>query len=89
MSSFTKKYNGAASRFAFWHILTAKLADFDSLVRRREHLTPEDVRALREIHSALYDCYSLAKDKRKHHERALERLREEVSHERRTINEPR
>ena len=89
MSSFTKRFNKATSRFAFWQALTAKLADFDSLVRRREHLTPEDVRALREIHSALYDCYSLAKDKRKHHERALERLREEVSHERRTINEPR
>ena len=89
MSSFTKRFNKATSRFAFWQALTAKLADFDSLVRRREHLTPEDMTALREIHRALYDCYSKAKDQRTQHQETLERLRKELSHERRTINEPR
>ena len=89
MGSFTKRFNRAASRLAFWQAMTARLAEFDSLVRRREHLTPEDVKALRQIHRALYECYSQAKTQKRQHEEALERLREELSNEGRPANEPR
>ena len=74
LTKFTRKFNGEYSRFAFWQALTAKLAEFDSLVRHKEHLTPEDVRAQREIHKALYDCYSISKGMREQHRDTLRRV---------------
>ena len=67
-----KQYNGALSRVAFWHSMTVRLAEFESLVHHREHLRPEDVRALREIHRALYDCYELSKGMQSMHKKELE-----------------
>ena len=72
MSKVTKQYNVALSRVAFWHSMTARLSEFDSLVHHREHLRPEDVRALRTIHQALYNCYELSKDMQSKHRKELE-----------------
>ena len=83
MSKFTKKFNSACSRFAFWQTLTAKLAEFDRLVKHGEHLRPEDVKAQREIHKALYGCYSISKDMR---ERRKDDLKRMVSHEHRVTD---
>ena len=72
MKLSAKQYNGALSRVAFWHSMTVRLAEFESLVHHREHLRPEDVRALREIHRALYDCYEKSKDMQSKHRKELE-----------------
>ena len=76
-SKFTKSFNRAASRFAFWHVMMSKLADFDGLVKNRQSLTPEDVKTLREIHIALYKCYSVSKGMAEHHKAKLFKLRDE------------
>ena len=66
------KFNGELSRVAFWHSMTTRLAEFESLVHHRKHLRPEDVRALKEIHRALYDCYKVAQDMQSRHRKELE-----------------
>ncbi len=71
-SSFKEKYNGELSRVAFWHSMTTRLAEFESLVHHREHLRPEDVRALKEIHRALYECYKVAQEMQRRHRKELE-----------------
>ena len=76
-SKFTKSFNRAASRFAFWHVMMSKLADFDGLVKHRQNLTPEDVKILREIHIALYKCYSISKEMAGQHKARLSKLRDE------------
>ena len=86
MPSFTRRFNGAYSRAAFWHTLTVRLADFDSLLKHKESLTPEDVKAQHEIHQALYACYSLAKSRAQHHRESLDTLRRELSHGSRVTN---
>ena len=66
------KFNGELSRVAFWYAMTTRLAEFESLVHHRKHLRPEDVRALKEIHRALYDCYKVAQDMQGQHRKELE-----------------
>ena len=66
------KFNGELSRVAFWYAMTTRLAEFESLVHHREHLRPDDVRALKEIHLALYNCYKLARDMQRRHRKELE-----------------
>lgn len=80
MSSFNKRYGHAVTRISFWHAMTVKLAEFDSLVHRRESLMPEDVQTLRQIHEALYECYISSKGRKEYHEASLERLRKEHKH---------
>lgn len=65
------KYNGELSRVAFWHGMTTRLAEFASLIHHQEHLRPDDVRALKEIHRALYECYVVAKDMQVRHRKEL------------------
>lgn len=74
MTKFTQKFNQAYTRFAFWQTLTAMLADFDSMVKRREYLTPQDVKAQKRIHRDLYGCYTLAKKMREQHRNSLDRM---------------
>ena len=57
-----KQYNGKVSRISFWHSMTARLAEFDSLVRHREHLRLGDVRALN-------GCNEKSKDKQSMHKK--------------------
>ena len=84
MNKASKRFNGMCSRYAFWHTLTAKLAEFDSLMKHKEHLTPEDVKAQKWIHQALYRCYMKARKMREHHR---EELRRQITHDhRRTTN---
>ena len=71
MSHVNEKYNGELSRVAFWHAMTTRLAEFESLVHQREHLRPEDVRALKEIHRALYECYKVSQDMQSEHRKEL------------------
>lgn len=66
-----RKYNGELSRVAFWYAMTTRLAEFESLVHHREHLRSDDVRALKEIHGALYDCYKLAQNMQSRHRKEL------------------
>ena len=87
MTKFTRRFNGACSRVCFWQELTAKLADFDSLIKRREHLTPDDVRALVKIHNALYECYTASNKQVVYHKTELTKLKEAYLHESRTINQ--
>lgn len=89
MTKFTKRFNSACKRVAFWHIMTARLNDFASLVNQREALTPEDVKTLRRIHEALYECYLLAKDRKNYHKGDMEAIRKELSHESRVTNQSR
>ena len=80
MTKFARRFNSACSRFAFWQVMTAKLADFENLVHRKEHLTPNDIKAQKQIHCALYDCYTLAKEMRELHRVSLDTLRKQVTH---------
>ena len=77
---FNRKCNGTVSRIAFWQAMTAQLADFELLVHHREHLTPDDVKALKQIHIALFDCYRAAKGRAEFHKEALCTIRKEISH---------
>ena len=74
MTKFTRRFNGACSRVCFWQKLTARLADFNTLIKQREHLTPDDVRALIKIHKALFDCYQVSQKQTIFHKSALSSL---------------
>ena len=74
---YTKRCNRIVSRLAFWHLVMSKLVDFDGVMRRRQSLTPEDVKTLQEIHIALYKSYSLSKEMVEHHKSELSKLRRE------------
>lgn len=86
MNKFNRQFNAAYFRVAFWQDLTAKLSDFDYLVKQRLFLTPDDVHTLKNIHKALWDCYSEAKKKASSHNLALLNLKEAFLHERRIVN---
>ena len=79
MSSKTKRLNGAVSRYAFWEKLSAKLAEFDALMKHREHFTPADVKVQREIHEALYRCYEQSKEMRRRQEGLMKEVIEDGS----------
>ena len=74
MAKFTQRFNKAYVRFAFWQTLTSMLADFDSMVECKEYLTPQDVKAQKQIHRALYGCYALAKKMHEQHRNSLDRM---------------
>ena len=54
--------------------MTTQLAGFDSIIKSREYLTPDDLKALKEIHKALFWCYSEAKGRLQLHQKDLRRL---------------
>ena len=62
MKRSAKQYNVALSRVAFWQGMTARLAEFESLVQHREHLRLGDVRALN-------GCNEKSKDKQSMHKK--------------------
>ena len=71
---FNRRCNHLCVRIAFWHRMTSQLAGFDSIIKSREHLTPDDLKALKEIHKALFWCYSEAKGRLQLHQKDLRRL---------------
>ncbi len=86
MNKFNRQFNAACFRVGFWQDLTAKFADFDPLVKQRFFLTPDDILTLKNIHKALWECYSAAKEKSRVHHQTLNNLKEAFLHERTIIN---
>ena len=63
MNKFNRRISNLCTRIAFWHHITANLANFDALLKAQGHLMPEDVKALKYLHKALAECYATAKER--------------------------
>ena len=67
LDKFNRKFHGACSRFHFWNALSEHFIGFHGLLQADNYLTSEDKLALFEIHSLLFKCYKLAKDRKDFH----------------------
>ena len=61
-SKINRKFYKRLRRFERWHNITSKLAEFEGLINSYDGATPEEVKAMREIHKKLYECYLSAKN---------------------------
>ena len=59
-----RKIHNILCCYRFWYLLAEQFMNFDDLLKTNEQLTPEDNSALHEIHSLLFRCYELAKERR-------------------------
>ena len=61
MNKFNRKFNARCIRYNRWNRIVMKLAEFEGLVNNYDSASPDEVRALREIHRKLYECQKTAK----------------------------
>ncbi len=61
MNKFNRKFNARCRRYNRWNRIVMKLAEFEGLVNNYDSASPDEVRALREIHKKLYECQKTAK----------------------------
>ena len=62
MTKFNRKFNSRRKRQERWYGIVTRLSDFEGLIDNYDGATPEDVRAMRDIHGRLYECYAIAKE---------------------------
>ena len=62
-----RKFNNECLRFRFWNSLEQHFLGFHGLLNPNEKLTSEDRIALFEIHTLIFKCYQIAKEKGKFH----------------------
>ena len=60
MTKYNRKFNARRKRMERWHNIFMRLADFECFINCYDGMTPEEVRAMREIHKKLYECSVLA-----------------------------
>ena len=60
-SKFNRKFGARCRRYERWYKILRKLSEFEGLVNNYDSASPDEVRALREIHSYLYQCQITAK----------------------------
>ena len=61
MNKFNRRFGAKCRRYERWHRIVNKLSEFEGLVNSYESASPDEVRALKEIHSKLYECQTAAK----------------------------
>lgn len=64
MKKVNRKIHNAYCRYRFWYSLTEHFIGFKDLLQADNYLTYEDRQTLHEIHSSLFRCYELAKEKK-------------------------
>ena len=60
-SKFNRKFGARCRRYERWYKIVRKLSEFEGLVNNYDSASPDEVHALREIHSYLYQCQLAAK----------------------------
>ena len=61
MNKFNRRFGAKCRRYERWHRIAMMLSEFEGLVNSYESASPDEVRALKEIHSKLYECLTAAK----------------------------
>ena len=61
MNKFTRKFNAKIRRYERWSRIVQKLNDFEGLINNYDCASPDEVRALKELHRKLYECWQTAK----------------------------
>ena len=61
LSRFTRKFNAQRIRYERWNKIVHMLSEFEGLINNYDHASPDEVRALKEIHRKLYECQKAAK----------------------------
>lgn len=62
MNRFNRKFNIRRKRQERWYEIFVKLSDFEGLINNYDSASPEEIRAMRAIHSKLYECCVIAKE---------------------------
>ena len=61
MNRFNRKFNSRCRRYERWHKIVMKLAEFEGLINSYDSASPDEVKAMKEIHRKLYECQTAAK----------------------------
>ena len=61
MNRFNRRFGAKCRRYERWHKIVMMLSEFEGLVNSYESASPDEVRALKEIHARLYECQTAAK----------------------------
>lgn len=61
MNKFNRRFTSRIRRFERWNKIADLLCQFEGIVNNYECAEPDEVRALKSIHSKLYECYLAAK----------------------------
>ena len=61
MNKFNRRFNTKCRRYERWLKIVRKLSEFEGLINNYDSASPDEVRALRKIHSFLYECQTAAK----------------------------
>ena len=62
MNKFNRKFNIRRKRQERWYGILMRLSDFEGLINNYDSASPEEIRAMRTIHSKLYECCVIAKE---------------------------
>ena len=59
-SKFNRKFGSRCRRYERWHNIIMKLNEFEGLINNYDSASPDEVKALKEIHRKLYECMKTA-----------------------------
>lgn len=60
-SKFNRKFGARCRRYERWLKIVRKLSEFEGLINNYDSASPDEVKALKEIHKKLYECQTAAK----------------------------
>lgn len=60
-SKFNRKFASRCKCYERWHRIVQKLNEFEGLINNYDSASPDEVCALKEIHTKLYECWMTAK----------------------------
>ncbi|MBR1487201.1 MAG: hypothetical protein IKN30_05915 [Synergistaceae bacterium] len=67
MKKFNRKFNNLCSRCNFWQALEIYFYGFTDLLKPNDSLTSEDKLILHKVHSLLFECSQVVKDRKNLH----------------------
>ena len=62
MNRLNRKFNARRKRQECWYEILMRLSDFEGLINNYDSASPEEIHAMRTIHSKLYECCAIAKE---------------------------
>ena len=65
MNKYNHKFNVQRKRIERWNSILMRLSEFEGLINSYDGMSPEEVRAMSDIHKKLYESSVIAKERLK------------------------